>query len=382
MPPNETYSRAPGALGPAARLDARLLASSLDPARGRVVAYFPGGGITGALYQLGVLTALEASIPELRAHKLSAYVGVGSGAVLGAALAGGLEAQRVYRGLLDPADPFFSIERKHVFRFDVEEWRGMIVAALGALRNIGASATRKPLATATDPWAELDRFYDVLPAGIFSLEHLERFLDAFFSRRGIPQTFRELPCRLVTPAHDLDSGEAVLFGVDAHAGDRIARAACASMALSPFFAPVRIGDRRYLAGSTCHGAALEAAASNLRANTILVVNPMVPVGVGHGARVVTGHGDGRGVADKGLLWVFNQAMRIGDYANLHAEIALLRERHPEIDVVLIEPTRADAMLFMDSPMKYDARRSILEDAFRSTRDRLRGATLSVVPPRG
>lgn len=339
----------------------------------RVVAYLPGGGITGGLYQLGVLAALEDAVPGFHGNALDGYVAVGSGAVVGAALAGGLEVQRLYRALLDPADTFFPLERRHIIRFDLAEWRRTMGVAFAAVRRTVASATARPMATAVDPWSEIDRFHDVLPAGIFSLEHLERFLESFFDRRGIPSVFRTLPRPLIVPAHDLDTGEMIAFGDPDHAHDHIARAICASMALPLFFAPVRIGDRLYFAGSTGNAGSLDIAVQTLKAEVVVVINPLVPVAADGALRVPTGHGAGSGVRDKGLLWVYNQAIRIGEHARLAAELELLRSRRPDVEVLLIEPAKNDAVLFMYSPMNYSARRSILEEAYKSVRDRHRAA---------
>lgn len=347
----------------------------------RTVAYLPGGGITGGLYQLGALAALEEGIEGFRANALDGYLAVGSGAVLAASLSGGLETQRMYRALLDPADTFFALERRHLLGFDVGEWRRAAVALFGAIKNALASARHAPVETATDPWKELDRLYDVLPAGIFSLEPFEHFLDGYFERRGVGSLFRDLKIPLVIPAHDLDTGEIVPFGARGHEHTRIARATCASLSLPLFFAPVRIGDRMFFAGSTGNASALDLAVTEMRAEALLVVNPLVPVLARGATRVPTGHGAGEGVRDKGLLWVFNQAMRIGEQARLQAEIALLSARHPDVEILVIEPTNVDAVRFMDSPMKYSARRTIVEDAFRSVREQIRsGATL--MPERG
>ena len=338
----------------------------------RVVAYLPGGGITGGLYQLGALAALEDCVEGFHANALHGYVAVGSGAVVGAALAGGLEVQRLYRALLDPADNFFQLERRHIIRIDLGEWRRTFGAAIGALRRAVTNATKRPVETAVDPWQEIDRFHDVLPAGIFSLEHLEHFLEAFFERRGVAPVFRALSRPLIVPAHDLDTGEVVCFGGASREHDRIARAICASLALPLFFAPVRIGNRLYFAGSAGNASSLDVAVEALGATCVLVINPLVPVAAGGATRVPTGHGDGDGVRDKGLLWVYNQAMRIGERGRLTAEIALLRARRPDVDVVLLEPAQQDAVLFMHSPMNYSARRVILEEAYRSVRDRAGG----------
>jgi len=319
------------------------------------------------LVAFGALAALEDEVPGFHANQLSGYVAVGSGAVAASALAGGLEVQRLYRALLDPADNFFPLERRHLIQVDLGEWRRTFGAAIGAVRRALQSATARPMETAVDPWQEIDRFQDVLPAGIFSLEQFEHFLEAFYERRGVPLSFSKLERPLVVPAHDLDTGETALFGLGALRHERIARAICASASLPLFFAPVRIGGRLYFAGSTGNAAMLDVAEKSLGAETILVVNPLVPVAPGWGAKVPTGHGGGEGVRDKGLLWIYNQALRISEHAHLRAEVALMKARRPDISVQLIEPSRSDAVLFMFSPMNYSARRAILEDAYKTVR---------------
>ena len=61
-----------------------------------------GGGVTGAMYQIGVLAALEDSVEGLKADGFDLYVGASSGASVAAALAGGRSVQRIYRAILDP----------------------------------------------------------------------------------------------------------------------------------------------------------------------------------------------------------------------------------------------------------------------------------------
>jgi predicted acylesterase/phospholipase RssA len=344
----------------------------------RTVMYLPGGGITGGLYQLGALTALEDTVDGFRANALDGYLAVGSGAVLATALAGGLDTPRLYRALLDPSDTFFALERRHLLVVDVGEWRRAAFALVSAIRHAISSARQKPMETAVDPWNELDRLYDVLPAGMFSLEPFEHFFDGFLDRRGVGSLFRDLSRPLLIPAHDLDTGELVPFGGKGLDHHRIARAACASMALPLFFAPVRIGERTFFAGSTGNASALELTITELRAETVLVVNPLVPVSARGAFGVPTGHGAGAGVRDKGLLWVYNQALRIGEQARLRSEIDLLKSRHPSVEFVVIEPSPVDAVRFMDSPMKYSARRTILEEAFRSVREQVRSGN-SIAP---
>src|SRR5262245_22206074 len=257
----------------------------------------PGGGVTGGMYQVGALSALEDALEGLDSRGFDLYVGTSSGATVAASLAGGLPVQRLYRALLDPADDYFPLERWHLIRTDLDEWRRTIVTAFGALRSSVHSLTaRTP--SPKDLWVQLDRFYDSLPAGLFTLDSFERFLEEFFLRRGIANHFPALPKPLRIVAHDLDSGVRVLFGGKGFEDIPIARACCASVALPLFYSPVRIGDRHYIDGGLGRVAHADVAAAE-GAQMVIIVNPMVPVRPEAAAGVPTGHGRRASVRDKG-----------------------------------------------------------------------------------
>src|SRR5690606_14241004 len=95
-------------------------------------------------------------------------------------------------------------------------------------------------------WEELARLYDSMPAGVFSLDGYERFLEDNFLRRGVPNQFRGMPANLRIIAHELDSGRPAIFGGEGLDHVSISRACIASMATSPLFSPVRIGEQHYM----------------------------------------------------------------------------------------------------------------------------------------
>ncbi len=339
---------------------------SATAAKPKIALCLPGGGATGAMYQIGALAALEDAVDGLEAHEFDVYVGTSSGASVAAALAGGRPVQRAYRSFLDPADLYFPLERRHVLRMDLGEWRRTIVTAYKALRHGGASLlARAPSSSPADLWEELDRLYDSLPAGVFSLDGYERFLEDFFVRRGVPNSFGAMPRRLLIMAHDLDSGERVLFGREGYDHIRVSRACIASMAVPPFFSPVRIGDRHYIDAGPAQVSDLDVAVDE-GADVVVVINPMVPISA---ANVPTGHGRRPSVRDKGLLWVTNQAIRIGIHALLDQTVARIQSSG-RAEVIRIEPDPTDAILFMYNPASFAARRSILEYAYRTTRERV------------
>lgn len=323
----------------------------------------PGGGAMGALYQVGALAAFEDAVEGLDANSFDLYVGSSSGGSLAAALSAGVPVQRLYRAFLDPADVYFGLERKHLLRIDLAEWRRTLLTALSAMRHAAGSVlAREPKAAPAALWQELDRLYDSLPAGLFTLEGYERFLEDFFVRRSVPNVFSAMPRPLRVLAHDLDSGGPVCFGAPGFDRVPVTRACIASMAIPPFFSPVRIGDRHYINAGAGQIAHLDVAVEQ-GARLLVVVHAMVPVAV---ASVPTGHGSRDSLRDKGLMWVLNQAIRIGMH-RLVEEASARVVAAGSADVLRIEPKPDDGILFMDNPASFEARRRLLEHAYRATR---------------
>jgi predicted acylesterase/phospholipase RssA len=329
--------------------------------------------MTGAMYQIGALAALEDGVRGLDGQGFSLYVGHSTGATVAAALAGGSPVERLYRALLDPVDNFFPLERGHVYRMDLDEWQRTLATGWVALRQLFSRLRRRGDA-ATQPvpahlflWDQIDRLSDSLPAGLFSLDRYERFLSEFFLRRGIPNSFRAMPRALRIATHDIDSGVQVMFGAEGYDGTPVSLACAASLAMPLFFSPVRIGGRHYVDGGLGHVAHLDVAAAE-GVKLAIVVSPLVPVAASYGS-VPTGHGIKGSVRDKGLVWMFNQGLRISSHARLHQEVALTRQEGA-MQVLVVEPEPTDAMLFLHNPADLAARRTILEAAYRTTRDRI------------
>lgn len=347
--------------------------TALDDRGFKLALCLPGGGFTGALYQVGALAALGDGIQGVGGQTFSVYLGAGTGATVASALAGGTAVDRIYKALLDPADPFFPLERGHILQLDLHEWKRTLDTGWVAIRHgLARLSTRQVVGEAAPHLTileQMDRLNDSLPAGLFRLDKYERFLAEFFLRRGIPNTFRAMPRNLLIAASDLDSGERVLFGSPGFEDVPVSLACSASMALPLFFSPVRIGDRHYLDGGLGHVGHLDVADSR-GADLAIVVNPLVPVSTEKGG-VPTGHGVGESVRDKGMLWTYNQALRIGAHARLHQETARYSAPNSRMRVLVLEPRPTDALLFMHNPAaNIAARRAILEYAYRTTRERI------------
>ncbi len=334
----------------------------------RIALSLPGGAVSGALYQVGALAALEDAVPGFEGF--GTYIGHASGAVVAACLAGGISANRLYRALLDPADPFFPLERNHVLSLDAHEWRGVLESVYRAFRHAlprldPRKSTGSPVGFLERVIEELDRLEDTLPAGVLTLDRFERVIAQFFAKRDISNAFSAMPRALRIVAYDLDEGSKAVFGSEGRSDVPVSLACAASCAVPLFFSPVRIGSHHYIDGGLCSMAHFDVARAQ-GAEFTLVVNPRVPVST-RGEAVPTGHGVGKSVRDKGLLWVANQARRIASHDMLDREMASPPEG---MRALRLEPHPEDAVIFLRNTRSFEGRRVILEHAYRSTRARL------------
>ena len=328
---------------------------------GKVALCLPGGGATGAIFQIGAVAALEDVLEGVDASGFELYVGSSGGASVAAALAGGLPVQRIYRAFLDPADVYFGLERKHLLRIDLGEWRRVLPALIGALGEgasglVGRGSVPPPSAL----WEKLDKLAEALPAGLFTLDGYERFLEDFFIRRGVPNSFYSMKRPLRILAYDLDSAELTMFGSEGAPDATVTRACTASMAIPPFFSPVKIDDRHFMnpgAGQVVH---VEVAVTD-GADSLVVINPLVPIQ----ANAPRATHEVAGLRERGMLAIINQAIRIGSARTLREQCRRAIEQGKS--VLLVEPDAHHASLLHGNPSSMDVRRRILEEAYRHTR---------------
>lgn len=323
------------------------------------------GGVTGALYELGVLRALE----ERHGSPIDLFdlfVGVSAGASLGAFLAQGVSPTRLYEALLDGGDPLFPLEQRHVATLDLgRALRLGRTAASLALHALGRIFARGPAISGAP----------ALPPGLFTTEPYRRFVADTLAARALSDDFRDLPRPLLVPATDLDSARRVTFGEAPWDDVPISTAVAASSAIPGFFEPVSLRGREFVDGNVATVAHLDLAAARGVAN-ILVVSPRAPVENTQGACIVPGE-DGRclSLRERGLWAVSDQAARIEHQERLHLGVARFERENPSARVVLVEPESSDATLFLANPMGLAARREVLEGGYARGRAALSSGPL-------
>jgi len=330
--------------------------SASDGGGDRTALCLCGGGITGALFEVGVLAGLDDVFGRANANEFDIYVGSSAGASVASLLAQGVTAGRVFEALHDPGDPFFPLGREQVFHARWVPWlKSAARLAVEALRALASLGVREPLA---DRLAQLQSY---LPPGLFSTDRYEEFLRTFFARENLSNRFDDLSRELYIVANEVDSPLRVVFGDGGLRDVEIATAVAASSAIPLFFEPVRIAGRDYFDGSIGRVDPIDIAIAH-GADRIVVVNPVVPVRI---AEL-----QGKRVRERGPIAILDQARRITTKACIHLGIKRHLARHAQLEILLIEPSETDTDPFGHNPMSLCARSEILDYARSSTRHAL------------
>jgi predicted acylesterase/phospholipase RssA len=314
-----------------------------------------GGGITGAVYEIGCLRALH----ELLGRSLldlDLYVGISGGAFVSSLLAAGVSPCEMYdeattrRALLGVSGTplFYRLGSAEFLRRTAKAPRVLADALVTSLTGEGRNLS--DLA-----WA----LFELLPPGLMDASGIQEYLHRVFLSRLRGDTFDDLPRRLCVVAVDLDSGETVAFGRDGFRDVPVSKAVQASLAMPGLYRPVRIGGRDYVDGGVKKTAHINLAIQG-GADLVICINPIVPYLNDTSGGPLRGH-----LSNHGVTWVLDQVMRIVLHGRMEYGLERYAREHPEVDILLIEPTRDDVRMFGYNIMRYSARRVVAEHGYRT-----------------
>lgn len=147
----------------------------------------------------------------------------------------------------------------------------------------------------------------------------------------------------------------------------ISEAVAASSAVPIIYKPFRIGNKDFIDGGTRGNASLDVAIEQ-GAKLVVCINSLVPFNS-------TGQegSDGELISKRGLEAVSAQATRVMLHSGLKYQIKQLKRRHPDVDIILIEPKPDDVMMFFANIMRLQDRVKIAEHGFRSVSVDLAGS---------
>jgi predicted acylesterase/phospholipase RssA len=336
---------------------------------GKIAVVCGGGGLTGGMFEVGALRALDQALGGGVLTTLDLYAGASAGAMVSTMLAAGLSPREmdevIVRGTKNRRH-LPPLKRGSIYGLDLGMWLwsgAKLPVSMGA--NLAASMMPG------DGLRPVDAMFDSLgslPAGLFSNAPLADYVDSVLETLGLPKTFEEFPKELMVTAVNLDSGHQVVFGAPGVRNIPIARAVQASAALPLIFRPVRINDQVFVDGGIERNLPVDVAVK-AGAGLVIAINPMVPVvnDPRGGGSLMRGN---RYLSERGLPAVMDQVFRMMVRSQVVSGLKQMRDRYPEVDLILLEPEAGDWTMFSYHPMRYSARHKIAKHAFEMTTSRL------------
>lgn len=324
-----------------------------------------GGGPLGAMYEVGVLVALDESLIGLDLNDMDVYVGVSAGSVITAGLANGLKPTDIFKLFIEnkSANNKIGALKPEVFLRPAyrEYWRRAKTVPPLFLRALWRYLTNPFRGSALESFAALSR---ALPTGLFDNDSVRKYLHAAFSEPGCTDDFRQLKHKLFSIATDLDTGESVRFGGPGLDHVPISQAVQASAALPGLFPPVEIDGHYYVDGALKKTLNASVALEE-GARLVLCVNPLVPFDANRAKR--RGRQELEKLVEGGLPTVLSQTFRSIIHSRMHVGLQKYVTQYENADVVLFEPTSDDAEMFFTNLFSYATRRRVCEHAYQKTR---------------
>jgi NTE family protein len=340
-----------------------MASTTHTPLRPKIGLALAGGGPLAAVYEIGVLAALEESIEGLDVNDADIYVGISAGGIIAAALANGISPHQMCRLFIE-SDVDETADGAALFKPELllRPASAEISKRLAMLPALLASGLFHYARHRSSVFSSFERLKEALPAGILSGEGIHRYLKATFARAGRTNDFRKLRNKLVIVATDLDTGEAVRFGQQGWDAIPISKAVQASAAVPGLFPPVEIDGHHFVDGAvrkSMHASiALEAGVDML-----FCVNAIVPYN-SRGAELRNAPGK---LSSGGLLDVLSQTLRSILHSRIASGMASYEKSHPGVDILLFQPSQDDAQLFFTNIFSYSNRREMCEKAYQNTR---------------
>ncbi len=323
-----------------------------------------GGGPTGAMYELGVLRALDEALEGLDLTRLDCYVGVSAGAFLAAGLVNRIGTAEMCRIFITGDSDDVRFRPETFLRPAFDEYARRLAAAPGIVSALLRDLWR---GRGDSRWSDaLVRLGGLMPTGLFDNAEVERFLREVFTRRGRCNDFRLLDRPLYVVAVDLDSGEAVRFGTPGWDDVPISQAVQASAALPGMYPPVELRGRHFVDGAlrrTMHASLV----LDRDVDLMLGINPLVPFNPASAAEPYpAARRLERRIAGGGLPVVLSQTFRTMLQSRMQVGLARYAQQYPHIDQLVFEPNAHDRELFYTNVFSFASRRRICELAYRNT----------------
>ena len=323
-----------------------------------------GGGVTGGVYEIGALRALDLLAVNRTINEFDVYVGTSAGAFIASMVANGITPEEMMRVInSDLPSPLSDISLGMLLQ---PNYGGFVRKSLTfPLRVAGVARGLLSHVREVSAVDIVNGLAGGLPSGVYSGRGIESYVEEALADPDRTNDFRLLDNELYLTATDLDSTERVVMGDGEWMDVPISTAVAASGALPMLYEPVRIDGREFIDGGIRSTTNIDVAVEH-GAKFIVVINPVVPYVNDLRKRIPTSMGTrARRVSDMGFTAIGNQAFRLLSHERLHIAVQHWEERYPGVDIILIEPEFDDELMFGTSIMDYSARLEIAKHGFES-----------------
>jgi NTE family protein len=328
----------------------------------KIALVLAGGGLTGAVYEIGALRAIDDLLVDRTVNDFDIYVGTSAGSFVGSMLANGISPDTMLQALDGSHPELRPVERGDLFNVSRREMLRRTIDFPGKLASAWSHYWRH-----TDDMNFFDALWsllEALPSGFYDPRALGRYIAGILNRKGFGNRFDRLARDLYIIATDLDTGERVVFGRDERNDATISQAVSASTAVPLLYKPVRIGENELVDGGLRGNASLDVAIEK-GATLVVCINPFVPYDNSDRQSIPFLGPDGGYLSDKGMQAIASQVSRITGHAALHYHIKQMRRAHPEVDIIVIEPRPKDYQMFFYNIMRYSTRLIVARHGFES-----------------
>ncbi len=235
-----------------------------------------GGGVLGGAWTVGALTALE-EVHGLDARDAELVVGTSAGSVTAAMLGAGVSVAQLRAHQLGDAAASGPLAATD---WDADAATGGALPPRPRLLGPGSAALVAANARHLGRLPPTAVLAALLPEGRGSLRRVGDLVEAL-----VPTGWAPHPgVRAV--AMDFESGRRVAFGEPGAPPADLVDAVMASCAIPGWYAPVRIGGRRYVDGGACSATNVDLTAG-LGLDEVFVLAPMVSFAMDHPSAVRT-----------------------------------------------------------------------------------------------
>ena len=325
-----------------------------------------GGGMTGAAYEIGALTALDHLLaPDFSSSCYDVYVGTSAGSILATLMASRIKPFDIFQEISENKPSLFNWRRDDIYQIDRREiWSNLRAIIANVFRVIKTYRLKRWDLSLSEI---LHIFQEQLPAGLYSLDPLQSYLCKTFRESEISDDFNRLEAELYIVAYNLDTLERIIFGTPQFRNIHICRAIAASCAYPLFFRPFQIENQHYVDGAVGRVDHIDVAIDH-GATLVVMVNPLVPIDNREADTCLPSLSLNQcaSISELGATFAWEQAQRIENREKLKMALEIHRLKHPDVDIVMFEPRKEETLHFFQGPMSYDAKKHIMLSGYHQT----------------